>query len=182
MDFESLENDSDVSFRLEQYDKNKRPKPYRADKNRKKQINKHDLDGDVPVKCRFCLKTECRLDNIIKHVKNQHADFWEPNTSRNTFVAKEGQTVPDDPKCLDLDEEEEKEDSQSCKKTEGNIPELIDEFFPEDFPMSQDDVILFGGLTDLLDKLRKTELVRYFRTSEARENNSRARQLVESAA
>jgi len=48
--------------------------------------------------------------------------------------------------------------------------------------MSQDDVILFGGLTDLLDKLRKTELVRYFRTSEARENNSRARQLVESAA
>jgi hypothetical protein len=59
---------------------------------------------------------------------------------------------------------------------------LISEFFPEDFPMSQDDVILFGGLTELLDKSRKTELAQYFRSSEARENNSRARQLVESAA
>ena len=48
--------------------------------------------------------------------------------------------------------------------------------------MSQDDVLLFGSLTELLEKSRKTELTQYFRTSEARAENSRARQLVESAA
>jgi hypothetical protein len=48
--------------------------------------------------------------------------------------------------------------------------------------MSQDDVILFGSLTELLEKSRRTDLARYFRTEEARANNSRARQLVESAA
>ena len=65
-----------------------------------------------------------------------------------------------------------KDESQSFKKMESNIPQLVREFFPEDQPLSQDDVILFGGLTDLLEKSRKTELAQYFRTVEAKTNNS----------
>jgi hypothetical protein len=58
---------------------------------------------------------------------------------------------------------------------------VINEFFPEDLPLSQDDTILFGCLTELIEDYRKREVVKYFRTPEARENNSRARQLLESA-
>ena len=68
-----------------------------------------------------------------------------------------------------------KDESQSFKKMEANIPQLVNEFFPEDQPLSQDDVMLFGGLTDLLENSRKSELAQYFRTEEARTNNSRAR-------
>ena len=182
MEFELSDDGSDVSLHLAKLDKNKRSKPLRAQQNQKKSVNKHDIDGDVTVKCRFCLKTECRLDNIIKHVKSQHVDFWEPRAKRNTFVAKEGQTVPDDPKFLGLEQEEEKEDSHSCQKTGGNIPQVISEFFPEGIPLSQDDTILFGCLSELIEQSTKTELSQYFRTEEARENNSKARQLVESAA
>jgi len=74
-----------------------------------------------------------------------------------------------------------KDESQSFKKMEANIPLLINEFFPEDQPLSQDDVMLFGGLTDLLENSRKSELTQFFKTAEARANNSRARQLIESA-
>ena len=58
--------------------------------------------------------------------------------------------MPDDPKFLALEQEEEKEDSHSCQKTGGNIPQLISEFFPEEMLLSQDDTYLFGGLTELI--------------------------------
>jgi len=74
-----------------------------------------------------------------------------------------------------------KDESQSFKKMAADIPQLISEFFPEDQPLSQDDVMLFGGLTDLLENCRKKELAQFFKTEEARASNSRARQLIESA-
>ena len=51
----------------------------------------------------------------------------------------------------DGQQEEEKEDSHPCQKTGGNIPQVISEFFPEDIPLSQDDTILFGCLSELIE-------------------------------
>ena len=76
----------------------------------------------MAVKCRFCLKTECRLDGISKHVKKFHNNFYDAKAGRNTFTAKEGYTIPVDPKFCEQDHEEVKDESQSFKKPEGNIP------------------------------------------------------------
>jgi len=49
----------------------------------------------MAVKCRFCLKTECRLDGISRHVKNFHNEFYDSKAGRTTFTAKEGQKIPE---------------------------------------------------------------------------------------
>ena len=90
IEVESYDSGSDVSLKLEKLFKNKKTKLTRNQREQKKQINKHDLDADIAVKCRFCLKTECRLDGISKHVKKFHNDFYDAKAGRNTFTAKEG--------------------------------------------------------------------------------------------
>jgi hypothetical protein len=54
-----------------------------------------------------------------------------PKTGRNTFVAKPGQTLPDDPKFQEQGLEEIKEDSQSGKKANVNLSKAIDEYFED---------------------------------------------------
>ena len=46
--------------------------------------------------------------------------------------------------------------------------EVIAGCFIEDFALSQDDVYVFGCLCELLENQRKTDLVKYFKTGEAR--------------
>ena len=61
-----------------------------------------------------------------------------------------------------------KESSPSDDDEVLEVAEVIDGFFIEDRPLSQDDVFVFGCLCELLESQSKTDLVKYFKTDEAR--------------
>lgn len=108
MEDKSFDNDSDWSLKIDQALEKKRPKPPRAQKDQMSQVRKHDPDGDIPVWCKFCLKTECRLDGILKHVKKFHPDLYDSKAGRNSYAAEVGQKIPDDPKFLELESDADK--------------------------------------------------------------------------
>ena len=77
-----------MSDKLDELWENNPAYPKRQNKSQKKQANKHDLDGEKLVKCRLCLTEECRLDNLLRHVKKEHKKFWKKFAKRDSFVAK----------------------------------------------------------------------------------------------
>ena len=48
------------------------------------------------VRCRFCLDKEFQLKNLSKHVRDKHPNYYKNRTLQKEYVAREGQTVPDD--------------------------------------------------------------------------------------
>ena len=88
MEDESVIRDSNVSQKLEKLFKNAKKNQKRNRKEQKKSARKHDISGDTLVTYRLCLETECRLDNIIKHVKAKHGKFWRTGANRASFIAQ----------------------------------------------------------------------------------------------
>ena len=141
-------------------------------RRRKKEINKEqgkrDSHGPAFVTCNICLTWTCRLDNLRRHVKASHPEHWKVGANRNHFVLKADAAQPEassgklDPK------EEEKESSPSDDDEVLGVAEVIAGCFMEDFQLSQDDVFVFGCLCELLENQSKTDLVKYFKTDEAR--------------
>ena len=147
------------------------------DKIKKKNEHKEkrrsrDKAGGKKVRCEFCLDSSHTLKYLPTHIEKLHADFFQKGTNRNDYVASADQTVPADPKFLqkaqherqDLGAFEDKTTMQRVKTgavatTEQLVSRLfyIDEGF-----LSQDDVIMFGGLTELLDLLPDAKDFEYF--------------------
>ena len=140
----------------------------RLAKEIKKDQVKRDVQGSTFVTCSICLTWTCRLDNLRRHVKACHPESWKVGANRNHFALKadaaqlEASSVKHDPK------EEEKESAPGDDDEVLEVAEVIAGFFTEDFPLSQDDVFVFGCLCELLEDQSKTDLVKYFKTDEAK--------------
>ena len=51
------------------------------------------------VRCRGCLAKKSSKKNLVRHVKRNHKTIYAESKKKKTrdFVAREGQTIPDDP-------------------------------------------------------------------------------------
>ena len=50
------------------------------------------------TRCRYCLDAKMQLRALPKHVKTKHPDDYITGLNPNEYVAREGQSQPEDPK------------------------------------------------------------------------------------
>ena len=140
----------------------------RRTKEIKKDQVKRDVQGSAFVTCNICLTWTCRLDNLRRHVKASHPEHWKVGANRNHFVLKADAAQPEASSVKHDPKEEEKESAPGDEDEVPEVAEVIAGCFIEDFQLSQDDVFVFGCLCELLEDQSKTDLVKYFKTGEAR--------------
>ena len=142
-----------------------------------------DPTGDEQTNCKWCLNYNGALKNLVKHVTKEHPQVKTTGYTRTHHVSKSGQIEPEAmPAAPVVEKEEEKEEVEVKSEPLQPMSEYVKLLMEDDkFLGPHDDTAIFCQLSELLDKILITTDYEWFKSEDAKKENSDARKLVESA-